>query len=340
MAEENRTWGGREQITLRDVAREAGASQSAASVVLNGARSGTRVSAQKRRSLMEAAERMGYRPNGLARSLSTGRTNRIGVYSGRAKLHSRNAFYSELLGGVFDGAFEFGVNTMIHTSGNGEKQLLDLVSSRSIDGLIVNVDETDPILPLLGELRMPAVAMVDRVESLPSVSADDRTGGTMQARHLYMLGHRHVLVKHNPRPPRSVADRIDAFVFAAQQLDMRVSLAYTEDGREGVLDLEDIRVLSEGEDRATAVVGWSDFIAENICLRLLSLGVDIPGQVAAIGFDGFEHPCPPPFVLTTIRAPWAQVGREATRILQSLIEGKEVPALTLLPIEFFRGTTT
>jgi len=340
MEQERRIWGGREQITLRDVAREAGASQSAASVVLNGARSGTRVSADKRRSLLEAAERMGYRPNGLARSLSTGRTNCIGVYSGRAVLDSRNAFYSELLGGVFDGAYDWGVNTMVHTTGKGEKQLLDLVSSRSIDGLIVNIDENDTILPLLGELRMPAVAMVDRVHSLPSVTADDRTGGMIQARHLKMLGHRHVLLYASRLPAQSVTDRIDAFQEAAGQLGLRVTTSYAGFNAGEVLDLEDLRVLTEGSDRATAVVGWSDFSAEQVCLKLITLGVHVPETVAVVGFDGFVHACPPPFNLTTIRAPWAEVGREATRVLHSLIEGKEVPALTSLPVEFVRGTTT
>jgi DNA-binding LacI/PurR family transcriptional regulator len=147
------------------------------------------------------------------------------------------------------------------------------------------------------------------------------------------------LVKHHPQPPCSVSDRIEAFLAVAAQLDIRVTVSYSV-GREDAVGLEDIRTLSEGDDRATAVVAWSDRIAEHVCVRLVQLGVNVPGRVAVLGFDGIDHMSPPPFRLTTIRAPWAQVGMEATRILNALIAGDEVPALTLLPVEFYRGLTT
>jgi LacI family transcriptional regulator/LacI family purine nucleotide synthesis repressor len=72
----------------------------------------------------------------------------------------------------------------------------------------------------------------------------------------------------------------------------------------------------------------------------LSLGVLVPGSVAVVGFDGFDFPSAPRFRLTTIRAPWARVARDATHILNSLIGGEDVPALTTVPVEFIRGNTT
>ena len=125
-------------VTLQDVAKAAGVSSSAASVVLNGCRSGTRVSVPTRRKVMEVATQLGYRPNEVARSLVTGQTNRIGVYSGRSELDSRNPFFAEILGGIFAEATEFDLDTVVHTACKNERRLLDLVRGRSLDGLIVH----------------------------------------------------------------------------------------------------------------------------------------------------------------------------------------------------------
>jgi len=340
MEQDRHFWGERHQVTLQDIAKLAGVSQSAASVVLNGARSGTRVSAEKRRSVLEAAAQMGYRPNAVARSLITGRTHRIGFYTGQFSLSPGNYFFTDLLGGVFRGAADIGVNTMIHTSGRGENQLLDLVSNRSVDGLVVHATENDPILPLLGELRIPAVAVVDRIDGLPSVVADDRGGGTVLAQHLATLGHRHVLVKETREGQRSAIDRMSAFKREADRLEIRTTTSRSiNTGAEG-LDLDDIQILTGGTDRATAVAGWSDFIAERVCDKLLSIGVLIPGSVAVVGFDGFDVMSQPRFRLTTVRANWSKVAQKAAHVLNALILGEDVPAVTTIPIEFVRGNTT
>lgn len=333
-------WGEHHRVTLNDVAREAGVSQSAASVILNGARSGTRVSTHRRRAVLEVAARMGYRPNALARSLQTGRTHRIGVYCGASCLDSRNSFYSQVLGGVLSAATELRQNTMIHSSGQEESDLLDLVSNRALDGLVVHATASDPILPLLCELRVPAVAIADKIDRLPSVVVDDVAGGKLQARHLASLEHRHVLLKRPIEWRGSSSARCGAFLQAAETLGLRVTERYETFDEDDGLDASDLRILTEGPDRATAVVGWSDQVAQRICDRLDQVGLAIPSDVAVVGFDGFRQPYTPKFDLSTVEAPWAEVGRSAVRLLHALIEGEAVPLLTTLPVEFVRGTTT
>jgi LacI family transcriptional regulator len=339
MSDDQHTWKRQYHVTLNDVAREAGVSQSAASVVLNGAQSGTRISRDKRRQVVEVAERMGYRPNALARSLISGRTNLIGVYSGRSRLDSRNAFYADLLGGVFEGATRNGVNTVVHTTGSEPRHLLELVSNRAIDGLIIHASHDDPILRLLGEFRLPAVSVADVVEGVPAVVADDQLGGSLQARHLAVLGHKHVLLKDSPYHASAQA-RCSAFEREAKNLGLRVTHRYQVRYEPEGLDMEDMRLIAEGPDRATAVVAWSDYIANEICIKLNDIGVSIPQDVAVVGFDGFKELISPKYRLTTIRAPWAEVGAAATDIVSSLIARSAVPNLTVLPVEFVRGETT
>lgn len=339
MADKQHTWKRERHVTLNDVAREAGVSQSAASVVLNGAQSGTRISPQKRRKVVEVAERLGYRPNALARSLISGRTNLIGVYSGRARLDSRNAFYADLLGGVFEGAQRSGVNTVVHSTGGEPRQLLEFVSNRALDGLIIHPGHQDPILRLLGEFRVPTVSVADVVEGMPCVVVDDEQGGALQAGHLALLGHKHVLVKDSPYHT-SARSRCESFERAAESLGIRVTHRYETYFEDAGLDLEDLRIVSEGPDRATAVVAWSDGVAEQVCTSLTERGISIPQEVAVVGFDGFRHLVSPKYKLTTIRAPWAEVGAAAMDIVTALIARQPVPNVTVLPVEFVRGETT
>ena len=326
-------------VTLREVAEAAGVSSSAASVVLNGARSGTRVSNSTQRAVMEVATRMGYHPHKLAQSLATGRTGRIGFYSGRSRLDCRNPFFAEILAGVFDGAEGFGLDTVVHTSGHDRARIVDLVRSHALDGLVLHANPGDPIIPLLGDLLVPAVAVGDPIDSLPSVVVDDREGGALLAQHLGSTGHRAVLVKQSSDPPRSAIARIASFRETCERLGI-VTIAGDEADGGGNLTAEDLRALNEGAERATAIMSWSDATAQMMCRSLEDVGLAIPGQVAVVGFDGFVQRFAPRYDLTTIRAPWHAVGQEAVRHLDTLIAGETVPLLTVFPVSFHHGDTT
>ena len=339
MEERKKAWSERRSTTLKDVAKSVGVSESTASVVLNGARSGTRVSDRTRQSVVDAAKLLGYRPNNLARSLLTGRTNRIGMYSGHG-LDARNLFYAELLGGVFEVSQSKGLNTVVHTSGNGSRMLLDLVSDRAIDGLIVHAPGNDPILGLLHELRAPAVSVCDQIPGLASICVDDHTGGELLAQHVASLGHKKVLYKLCMLPPTSANHRQASFVKTATALGLEVLVSEHGPDQSKILTPEELDLLTVGSDRFTAVVAWSDYAGEYVCRSLRDHGISIPDQVAVLGFDGLRSFFSPVFELTTIRAPWAQVGKVAVETLLQLIAGETVPTVTTLPVEFVRGCTS
>jgi LacI family transcriptional regulator len=282
---------------------------------------------------------MGYRPNAIAQNLATGRANRIGFYSGRARLDCRNPFFAEVLGGVFDGAEELGIDTLVHTSGASEGRIIDLVRGHTLDGLIVYAAPGDPILRLLGGLHVPAVAIADEIEGLPSVAVDDHSGGMLLAGHLASLGHGHVLVKQSPAPPRSAIKRVQAFREGCESAGMRVTQGYeTWDG--AGLNEEELRAVSEGPERVSAVMAWSDAVAELVCEHLQRVGIRVPYDVSVVGFDGFRHRHPPRYDLTTIEAPWALAGREAVRLANAQIAGDPIPEITVLPVTLHAGNSS
>jgi LacI family transcriptional regulator len=328
----------RRPVTLDEIAAASGVSRPTASVILNGAKSGTRISPATSRRVLDVAKARGYRPNPIAQHLATGKANRIGFYSGRSKLDCRNAFFAEILGGVFEGAAEFGFDTLMHTSSVSELQIIDLVRAHSVDGLIVYATIGDPILPLLGDLHVPAVSVADEIAGIPSVLVDDQQGGALLAAHLLSLGHRHALVKQSPLPPPSAVARVRSFTETFEQASAQVTQGLESWDGPSLSD-KDRRLLS-GPNRATAVMAWSDAVAETIVLHLLDLGFSVPGDVSVVGFDGFDLAKLPRRRLTTIRAPWADSGREAVHMLHSQLVGEEVPDVKVLPVTLCEGDTT
>lgn len=344
MRHETQGWEERRAPTLKDVAREVGVSEATASVVLNGARSGTRVSGATRQAVTDAAARIGYRPNSVARALQAGRNHRVGFYSGRSNLDARNLFFAEILGGLCGAALGHGLNVVLHTAGDDPDRLLELVTDASLDGLVLHAGPDDPIIPLLSGLRGPAVFVADPFPGFPSVAVDDRRGGILQAEYLAARGHRHVLYLLARQPVGSAIARMESFLAAAKGLGMRTTVRY-EETYARPLDASDfapaLRDLGQGEgDRATAIVAWHDDVAAQTCEALAGLGVAVPGKVAVMGFDGFRSLFPTRFDITSVHAPWFDVGRIALDRLAALGRGEDVPLLTTLPVELIPGSTT
>jgi LacI family transcriptional regulator len=329
----------RRAVTLEEVAQASGVSRPTASVVLNGARSGTRLSSATRERVLKIASEMGYRANVLAQNLATGKSNRIGFYSGRSRLDCRNPFYAEVLGGVFEGAEGFQLDTIVHTSGVSTAKVSDLILGHTMDGLLVHVVPRDPILPLVHKLLIPAVAIADAISGLPSVTVDDIHGGRLLADHLCSRGHRHVLVKQAVDPPKSAITRVASFQSRCEELRIQVTMA--EEHPSGVdLDSFEESILTRAHNRATAIMAWSDALANAVCEALESRGISIPRDVAVVGFDGFLRSSGHSYKLSGVRAPWNLVGREAVGLLVSLIEGNAASNEIVLPVTFYQGDTT
>jgi DNA-binding LacI/PurR family transcriptional regulator len=322
--------------TLKDVARAVGVCESTVSVVLNGARSGTRVSEKTRKTVENAARELGYRPNGQARSLVTGRTGRVAAYSGSSIIENTNCFFFEIMCGMLDGCQQHGLNLMIHGATESEEELISLVSNRSTDGLMVIGNTDDPIIPILTELKVPAVAVGDTISSMPAVVVDDAEGGRLQAEYLYAKGHRRILYRQSIRPYLSAATRYESFMNVAGALGIKV-ISTCENHRymTGLLP-EEAEALAMG---TTAIVGWEDLAAGRICDALDEHGYEVGKQVAVISFNGFQPSMTPKHRLTTVSAPWSDVGRNAVSHLSSLIHRRPVPAWTCLPVSLALGET-
>jgi DNA-binding LacI/PurR family transcriptional regulator len=338
-------------VTLKEIAQRAGVGTTAASVVLNGAKSGTRVSEQTREAILRAARELNYRPNELARSLRKRQTGLVGYFSGYRSLEPRNPYVAEVLGGLQNACTRNGLDLLLYTphAGHTPTEIVANLANGRLDGLVVTGLADHPVVSLLQETHLPVVAISDPIPHLPTVRADDAEGGRLQARHLAERGHRRVLYRPAGFPYPSALERLATFREEAAGRGIEVVMGAplppeidhsTPEGRATMALRDSDLAQLRGSSRCTAIQCWEDAAAYVTASQLASLGLDVPGDVAVAGYNGFIPDPEPRWHLTTVRAPWRRVAEVALDTLHTCIQGQLAPSLTVLPVEFVRGATT
>jgi DNA-binding LacI/PurR family transcriptional regulator len=330
--------------TLSDVARRAGVSKNAVSVVINGSRVGTRVSEATRRRIEAAAIELDYRPNAVAQSLRTRRTNTIGFYrySGQTPFYGHDPFNAAVITGLSLGCHHLRRSLLIHVAFPQQKveDIHQELTNGKVDGLVLVPEEANPLNDMLAAGSLPVVTIADAVAGIPCVTVDNAEGSRLIAAHLAEKGHRRILYRNEGGMNTSTQRRLGAFLSAAADRGMHVTLGNPE-GRSPDLQENEIALLrAKGMSRPTAVVCWNDHVARPVLAFCRQEGLRVPGDIAVVGFDGIKFECEQAYRLTTVHAPWSEVAETAMDLLIDRIEGKEIPAETVLPVSLTVGETT
>jgi LacI family transcriptional regulator len=330
--------------TLRDVATAAGVHPATASRALNP---GTRllVSEETAQRVSEAAERLGYRPNSVARSLRTRRSNTIGVLIPDLN----NPLFPPIIRGIEDRLGQHGYVALIGNTDadpGKERLVFDQMRARHVDGFVLaTATLNSPILAEAAQAELPLVLMNRTAQDYPfsSVSVDNEQGVRAAVAHLVALGHTRIGHIAGPQDISTGAARLRGYQEAMRTHGLTVgddeivyATGYTvEDG------LRCGRELLEGADDLTAVVAANDMLAVGCYGALDGLGLRCPEDMSVIGFNDmpFVDRLHPP--LSTVRFPHYQLGTEAARLLIERIEGGEGPVkiLFLAPELVARGST-
>lgn len=328
--------------TLRDVSEKVSVSQYTVSVVLNGSKSNTRVSAATRERILQAAQDLGYRPNSLARALRQKSTNILGLYFGYGHLEPHDPFHAEVLTGLQKGCEACERDLMIHYSFHRYSldELFGELVGGKIDGLVLIASPTDPLVERVRGSHLPVVAMTDAIDGIPTVVADDAAGSRAIADHLYSKGHKTVFYRSCPGESFSAARRQEAFEARAAELGMTTISGRTDDWKGGLAEEEKQILAQRSLIGVTAAVCWGDPSAHALLAYCRSVGISVPQDLAIAGFNGIEPPVEPARVMTTVKAHWSTVAERSVHLLVDLLEGREAPMLTVLPVDFFPGDTT
>ena len=327
------------RVSAKHVALEAEVSVSAVSRSFT---EGASVSEKTRRKVLKAAEKLGYRPNILARSLMTQRSELVGLIS----TNFRNPAFME----IFD-RFTLGLQArrlrplIINlTGGMSHDQAIDLLIQYRVDGVIV-ASSTLPeaFSRACLEARLPAVLAFGRAHpchALSSVSADNEDGGRRAARLLLERGYRRIGFLGGPRDATTTVDRLKGFRAGLKAAGLEPCAFFCRHyaHAEG---LATAAALFEAYPDTEAVFCGDDILAMGAMDHVRStLGKRVPEEIGLLGFNDIPMARWPAYDLTTIRQPVEAIIAAAIEMVGRRIEAPAAPPQAkILPCEtVIRGT--
>ncbi|MBO9467355.1 LacI family DNA-binding transcriptional regulator [Tropicibacter sp. R15_0] len=325
-------------VTLKDVAKRAGVSRSAVSRTFT---EGASVSAKMRSKVEAAAQELGYHPNALASSLTTGRTKLIGLIS--------NNFHNPLFLEVFDqftrGLQDKGLRPLLVnlTDETDPAASVRMLRQYSVDGVVVASSTLPPAFAFgFRDAGIPVLHAFGRAAFNPQVhvvGVDNQECGRMAASELMARGYRHVGFLGGPKEATSTQDRLLGFRseiarHPGTRLDISFAEAYSFDaGRKEMLRL------LEGTPCEAYFCG-DDVLSIGALSALQDRGLSAPQDVGLIGLNDMEMAGWENINLTTIRQPIPEIVAASIDVMMAMLQDPDnAPAARIFECQVIeRGT--
>jgi LacI family transcriptional regulator len=310
-----------EPVSLKQLAEYLGLNPATVSVVLNDV-PGRSIPQPTRERIKAAAEKLGYQPNLLARSLRNRKTHTIGILVPELA----EDYHTQIMSGIGDflmskGYFYF---TVHHRH---RKDLVEeyshMLLSRAAEGLIA----IDTALEHPFPVPVVAVAGHQQIEGVSNMVLDHDRAAELALTHLYSLGHREIAFMRGHPFSADTADRWRSTVKMARKLGltMKTDLIIRLDRDSITPDLvyPIVRQMLTRKKPFTAMVSFNDNAAIGAIRALQDAGLRVPSDVSVIGFDDIRAAALISPGLTTVRQPLREMGRMASEYLLGRLQGTE-----------------
>ena len=313
--------------TIVEVAKLSGTSLSTVSRVINN--SDYPVNEETRKRVLEAAEKLGYRPNNAARTLRMKKS----MYIAAIVPSLNNPFYSSLVSAIELEVLASGYLLQLYSSNNDtelENRLLDLIGSVQAAALLISsVNWTDDFERKVNALGIPVVLFdqIPRGYTGHFVRFDFYGAGRMAAEYLLSMGHRNILLGSGEFDRESRRLYRDGFLAVLDEagIDRKDAVISVEGSSISGFELG-IAIAENMLSRhslPTAVAVINDITALGVMKRLELAGLNVPADVSLIGFDDIQYSSMISPGLTTIRQPAEETGRKAAKLAISLVSDPE-----------------
>ncbi len=315
-------------ITIREVAKEAGVSIAAVSKVLHGRGASIRVGAESAERIRNAALKLNYFPNALARNLRASRTHTIGIIFENLVRFADGPLYSMyLLDGAAKALFPQHYRITILPEldhGNVRQSLAD----GQLDGVIwCKLTRDEETIRLISECPIPIVALNARPPDHPTdavfVSCDNFGGTGLAVDHLVGLGHRKIafLSEREEETTPDCEARYEAFCSHMARHGLPVSI---KDRLTWTWDLDEFVSWFRSDPSHTAVFCWSERSAGVLLNLALESGVEVPRQLSVVGFDSTPYCETLRPRLTAVRQPVSEMAQLAGETILAILGGARI----------------
>jgi DNA-binding LacI/PurR family transcriptional regulator len=333
-------------ITVVDVAREAGVSRTTVSNVFNDK---AKYSEETRLAVLDAAKRLGYKPNLAAKSLITNRSNLIGLilpsYVDKNTL-TTSPFYNIIMDGIYSVLQnEMYYDLIIYSVPVRAKlsQVNDWIDSRTVDGVLAIGELDHRFLLDISAKEIPVVLIDNYQKSYPNfsyINSDDESGGYQATRKLIERGFSKIaLCAVSPlRTSPLMKKRLDGYRRAMQEAGMEAMVMEGDGG----IPFETGKQMANQfiEQQIDAVFCLEDMLAIGVQYEMLKKGVRVGREFGLVGFDNLSISWQVYPELTTINQSIFDKGITATTTLLNILKGTAMRNTRLiLPVELIpRGT--
>ena len=313
--------------TIKDIARKLSISTSTVSYALNG---GPRsVPEEVRDKVLAVARELNYRPNRIARSLITRRSNTIGVIPTEATTNlAVTPYFQGVLNGILNTAEILGHDVLVYTRYDIRRPegLLDTLLDGRAAGLIFLAPRIDSQALRRIATEIPFVVTSDERREAPSFGCDNRGGVRKAIDHLVSLGHRRIGHLTGNLQMADGIERCDAFKHSlrAHGLPIREDWLY-EGTFESPAGYAAGQRMFATKDRPTAVFCANDDSALGLLRSAWEHGIRVPQDLSIVGFDNSPVSSASFPAITTVRQPLDEIGAAAMQALVHFIDTQNRP---------------
>ncbi|ALC89645.1 catabolite control protein A [Bacillus sp. FJAT-18017] len=318
-------------ITIYDVAREANVSMATVSRVVNG---NPNVKPATRKKVMEVIDRLGYRPNAVARGLASKKTTTVGVIIPDIS----SIFFAELARGIEDIATMYKYNIILSNSDQNkdkELHLLNTMLGKQVDGIVfMGGNITTEHVEEFKKSPVPIVlaGSVEQTREIPSVNIDYEQAVFDSVMEYVERGHKRIAFIIGPlHEPKNSELKLKGYKRALDEAGIQFNEEYIVEG-DYTYDsgIEAIEKLIESDERPTAILVGSDEMALGVIHGAQDKGFSIPEDFEVITSDNTRLSLMVRPQLTTLVQPLYDIGAVSMRLLTKYMNKEKVDEHTVV----------
>lgn len=311
-------------VTIYDVAREAGVSMATVSRVVNN---NPNVKPQTRKKVFEAIERLGYRPNAVARGLASKKTTTVGVVIPDIS----NSIFAEVARGIEDIANMYHYNIILCNADKRKEKEIRVINTlleKQVDGLVfMGGTVTEEHIQAFRTSAVPIVlcATTSNVVDIPSVDIDHETAASDAVELLIQNGHRRIAMISGTLEDSALGFlRYQGYKKSLEKAGIAVNEQYVRVGNYRYESgNESMKFFLERSDRPTAIFAANDEMAIGAIHAIQDAGLKVPEDISVVSVDNIRMASMVRPLLTTVAQPMYDIGAVSMRLLTKLMNKEQ-----------------